>query len=64
MCQDNYRMSEALRTVTTMQIATFVACAVVLVVSALMDSCTCERLARIEAKLDVPSMMDTKKKGE
>ena len=64
MCQDNDHVSEMLRAVSMMQIVTLVACAVVLFVTALMNGCTCERLARIEAKIDVPPMMDTKKKGE
>lgn len=64
MCQDNYHVSEMLRAVSTMQVITFVTCAVGFFVTAIMNGCTCERIARIEAKANIESIYEGSKKGE
>lgn len=64
MCQDNYHVSEMLRAVSTMQVVTFVACAVCVLVTALTNGCTGERLARIEAKANIEPMKIVREKGE
>lgn len=64
MCQDNYHVREMLRAVSTMQVITFVTCAVGFFAAAVMNGCTCERIARIEAEAKIEPMKVLKEKGE
>lgn len=64
MCQDDSYVREMLRVVSNMQITTLVACAVGVLVTAVMHSCVCERIARIEEKADIKPMKIVREKGE
>lgn len=64
MCQDDSYVREMLRAASNMQIATLVACAVGVFVTAITNGCVCERIARIEAEADIKSIYEGSKKGE
>ena len=53
-----------LRAVSTMQVVTFVTGVACLLVTAVMNGCVCERLARIEAEAKIEPMKVLKEKGE
>ena len=62
MCQDNYHVSEMLRAVSTMQVVTFVTGVACLLVTAVMNGCVCERIARIEVEADIKPIYEGSKK--
>lgn len=64
MCKDYNCVEKILDNVSNLQLATLIVAFVSIFITAAMQGCVCERVSRIEAKLNMEAPPILKKKGE